>query len=109
MLLMWSGTDATGGDETDFQAWVDFQAEAAEAGVYRDGQAFTTPADARVVRTSIAGHELPGAVRPGTYSSGDVQLQAYYSIECGDLDEAVSWANRLPTYGEVEVRQILEY
>ena len=30
-------------------------------------------------------------------------------MECADIDEAVARANTLPTYGVVEVRELLEY
>lgn len=109
MLLMWSATDATSGGQADMQAWADFQAAATEAGVYLDGGAFQAPADARTVRTSIAGYELPDAAFAGTFTKGPVQLAAYYLVECRDIDHAVEWANRLPTYGEVEVRELIAY
>jgi hypothetical protein len=30
-------------------------------------------------------------------------------MECDDMNAAVGWANRLPTYGYVEVRELLNY
>lgn len=61
------------------------------------------------MNTAIDGHELPDAARPGTYPEGDVQIAAFYLVECRDLDHAVEWANKLPTYGEVEVRELIAY
>ncbi len=28
-------------------------------------------------------------------------------MECRDLDEAITWAHRLPTYDHVEVRELM--
>jgi len=30
-------------------------------------------------------------------------------MECRDLDHALEWAHRLPTYGHVEVRELLTF
>jgi hypothetical protein len=30
-------------------------------------------------------------------------------MECDNIDAAVMWANRLPTYGLVEVRELIDY
>lgn len=30
-------------------------------------------------------------------------------MECDSMDAAVAWANRLPTYGEVEVRELIDF
>ena len=109
MMLMWSEVDATGGDEADFQAWTDFEKEARDSGVYLDGGAFQSPGDGRVVRTSLSGVDLGDAVTTGTFSPGSTQLAAYYLLQCDDLGAATVWANRLPTYGKVEVRELVEY
>jgi hypothetical protein len=109
MAIMWSGVGAAGGTQADFDAWAEFEQEARDAGVYVDGGAFEPPSAARLVRTTISGHELPEASVAGTLTTGDVQPAAYYLFECDDLDEAVGWANRLPTYGQVEVRQLMQY
>lgn len=108
-MLMWTEVDATGGDASDFQAWADFEQQARDAGVYLDGGAFQAPSDGRLVRTSLSGVELVDAVTPGTFSPSPDQLAAYYLVQCDDLEAATAWANRLPTYGTVEVRELVEY
>jgi hypothetical protein len=30
-------------------------------------------------------------------------------MECDNMDTAIEWANRLPTYGLVEVRELIDY
>jgi hypothetical protein len=39
------------------------------------------------------------------------QLGGYYLLECKDLDEALSWAARIPeaSFGAVEVRPVMDY
>ena len=109
MLWMWAEGDATGGTKDDFEAWDDFEQEARDAGVYLDGGAFQSPGDGRLVRTTLSGADLGDAVKTGTFSPGPVQLAAFYLLRCEDLGEATVWANRLPTYGSVEVRELVEY
>ena len=109
MMLMWTAVDATGGSQADFDAWAVFETAAREAGIYVDSGAFQAPADAQLVETSLSGHTIDDAAKPGTYSDTDEQVAAYYLLECVDMAEAVSWAHRLPTYGCVEVRELVEY
>ncbi len=65
--------------------------------------------DARLVQTAIAGHPLDEAVKRRPFADGDCQVQAFYLVELPDIDAAVEWANKLPTYGWVEVRELLQY
>jgi hypothetical protein len=110
LMLMWADADATGGDESDFQAWADFDQEVRAAGAFVFNGALQPAAtQARLVQTAIAGHQLPGAVEQKPFADGERQIQAFYIMECPDLDAAVQWANRLPTYGYVEVRELLQF
>jgi hypothetical protein len=65
--------------------------------------------DARLVQTAIAGYRLDGAVERRPFVDGERQVQAFYIVELPDIDAAVEWANKLPTYGYVEVRELLQY
>lgn len=110
LMLMWADADAVGGDESDMQAWVDFdeQVRAANAFVLNGALAPAT-SEARLVQTAIAGHELAAAVERRPFAEGERQIQAFYIMECESMDAAVEWANKLPTYGYVEVRELLQY
>jgi hypothetical protein len=46
----------------------------------------------------------------GPYAETKEQLGGYYLIDAEDLDEAISWATRVPAHGNmaVEVRPIME-
>ena len=41
--------------------------------------------------------------------SGKRQIQAFYIMDLPSMDAALEWANRLPTYGCVEVRELLQF
>jgi hypothetical protein len=51
-------------------------------------------------------------VTDGPFAETKEQLGGYYIIDCKDLDEAISWASKIPTkcggggYGCIEVRPI---
>jgi hypothetical protein len=49
----------------------------------------------------------------GPFAETKEQLAGYYILECGDLDEAIGWATRIPTVckgddGCVEIRPIAD-
>ncbi len=110
LLLMWTETNAAGGDQSDIDAWTAFDEKAKAAGVYVDNGALQPAAtEARLVRTKLAGHALDGAVDRRPYSAGSTQIEAFYIMECENLETALRWANDLPTYGMVEVRPLIEF
>lgn len=110
LMLMWADNDAAGGDESDFQAWVDFDEQVKAAGAFvLNGALAPAATEARLVQTAIAGHDLAGAVQRRPFADGARQIQAFYIMECENIDAATQWANRLPTYGYVEVREFLQY
>jgi len=47
----------------------------------------------------------------GPYAETKEQLGGFYRIEAADLEDAVKWAARIPSYGNmaVEVRPIMEF
>ncbi len=109
-MLMWSDVDASGGNQADIDAWASFDGKARAAGVRVDGAALQPAAvAARSVRPDITGVSSGEAVRPGPFAGGGTQIEAYYLLDCPDLGSALEWARKLPTYGTVEVRPLLEY
>jgi hypothetical protein len=110
LMLMWADADAASGGQEDFQAWADFDEQVKAAGAFvANGALQPAAAEARLVRTEIGGHALPGAVERRPFAPGTRQTQAFYLMECDNIDAAVEWANRLPTYGLVEVRELIDY
>jgi hypothetical protein len=110
LMLMWADADAASGDEGDFRAWADFDQQVKAAGAFvLNGALAPAASEARLVQTAIAGHALDTAVDRQPFAEGERQIQAFYIMECADIDSATEWAHRLPTYGYVEVRELLQY
>ena len=110
LMLMWADTDATSGDESDLQAWQDFDGQVKRAGAFvLNGALAPAATDARLVQTAIAGHSLDTAVQRRPFAEGERQIQAFYLMELPNTDAALEWAHRLPTYGYVEVRELLQF
>ena len=110
LMLMWADADAASGDDSDFQAWADFDEQVQTAGAFvLNGALAPASTDARLVRTAIAGHALGEAVQCRPFAEGQRQIQAFYIMDLPNLDTALKWANKLPTYGYVEVRELLQF
>ena len=110
LMLMWADRDAASGDESDLSAWVEFDEQVKQAGAFvLNGALAPAATDARLVRTAIDGHDLADAVEQRRLADGQRQIQAFYLMELPDLQAALEWANRLPTYGVVEVRELLQF
>ena len=110
LMLMWADTDAASGDESDFQAWAEFDAQVKAAGAFvLNGALAPAATGARLVQTAIAGHAIGQAVERRPFAAGKRQIQAFYIMDLPSMDAALQWASRLPTYGCVEVRELLEF
>ena len=110
LMLMWADADATSGDESDFAAWAEFDAQAKAAGAFvLNGALAPAATGARLVQTAIAGHAISQAVERRPFAAGKRQIQAFYIMDLPSMDAALTWANKLPTYGCVEVRELLEF
>ena len=110
LMLMWADADAASGDESDLKAWVEFDAQVKAAGAFvLNGALAPAASEARLVQTAIAGHAIGDAVERRPFAEGKRQIQAFYIMDLPDMDVAVEWANRLPTYGYVEVRELLQF
>jgi hypothetical protein len=84
-------------------------AESAAKGVLRGLDPLKPTATATTVRVRD-GQTL---ITDGPFAETKEQLAGYYIIECKDLDEAISWAARIPTAckgnsGCIEIRPIVE-
>ena len=80
--------------------------EMAEAGVYVASEGLADPGLAKWV--SVRGGRTIAS--DGPYAEVKEHLAGFYLIDCADMDEAVSWAAKVPDAGitEVEVRPILD-
>jgi hypothetical protein len=110
LMLMWSDADAASGDESDFRAWAEFDEQVRASGAFvLNGALVPASVGARLVQTAIAGHPLGEAVERRPFAEGPQQVQAFYIMDLPGMDAALEWANRLPTYGLVEVRELLQF
>jgi hypothetical protein len=90
-----------------FQAHGEFGQAAREAGVFEGGDGLQGSATATTVRVRD-GERL---LTDGPFAETKEQLGGFYALECKDLDEALSWAARIPEaqYGSIEVRPVIDY
>ena len=81
-------------------------AEMRGKGAYLSGEALQPVATATTVRVR-KGDRM---VTDGPFAETREQLGGYYLLECKDLDEALTWAARIPgaQFGSVEVRPVWE-
>jgi hypothetical protein len=89
------------------QAWAAFGKEGTAAGVLLSSSGLSSASNATTVRVRD-GKTLN---TDGPFAETHEQLGGCYLLECKDLDEAVSWAARIPTakYGAIEVRPLWTY
>ena len=47
-------------------------------------------------------------ITDGPFAETHEQLGGYFLLECNDLDEAIRWAEKIPTakYGSIEIRPL---
>ena len=89
-----------------YQAWGAFRKDVAEAGVMKDGLGLSFSSSATTVRI----REGKTLMTDGPFAETREQLGGVFIFECADLDEALSWASRIPDVhtGAIEVRPLWE-
>src|SRR2546421_7252912 len=98
LMLMWADADAASGDESDLQAWVEFDAQVKAAGAFvLNGALAPAASEARLDQTAIAGHDLGEAVARQALAGGQQQIHAFYILHLPHIDAAVQRARRLRT------------
>ena len=90
-----------------FQQYGEFSQAAAEAGVMLGGNALEPVATA----TTVTVREGKTTLMDGPFAETKEQLGGYYLLECKDLDEALTWAAKIPSarFGRIEVRPIMVF
>jgi hypothetical protein len=109
MLLIHSEeqTEPQGDDrEAMYERYFAFSKEVREAGKYVDGAELQPTSAATTVRVRN-GEAL---VTDGPFAETKEQLGGYYLLNCDDIDEAISYAAKIPSaeYGSIEVRPVVE-
>lgn len=90
-----------------FRDYMAFNVAAKKAGVHVGGEALQPIATATTVRA----RDGKASITDGPFTETKEQLGGFYLLDCKDLDEALSWAKRIPTskWGSVEVRPIMVF
>ena len=86
-----------------YGAWVE---EMGKRGVLGGGERLRPTTEATTVRV----REGETLTTDGPFAETKEQLGGYYLLDCADLDEAISWAAKIPssTFGSIEVRPIAD-
>jgi hypothetical protein len=108
MLLMYA--DEKKGPQTaeEFQAaapdWYAFTQQASAAGVLESNNGLTSVTNATTVRV----RDGKRVISDGPFAETHEQLGGYIIVNCRDLDEAMAWAEKVPTakFGSVEIRPL---
>ena len=89
------------------QAWNSFNEETRAAGVWVSNNGLNPVADATTIRV----REGKALITDGPFAETHEQLAGYYVLDCKDLDEAIRWAQKIPTaaYGSIEVRPLNQW
>jgi hypothetical protein len=84
--------------------WSALSEEMKVAGVWLASSGLSPIADATTVRV----REGKTLIIDGPFAETHEQLGGYFLVECQDLDDALRWAEKIPTatYGSVEVRPL---
>jgi hypothetical protein len=108
LLLMYAEESKLPPTPEEIQAawptWNALNKEMEAAGVLLGNNGLSSVADATTVRV----RDGKTLTTDGPFVETHEQLGGYYLIDCKDLDEAIAWAQKIPTaqYGSVEVRPL---
>jgi len=84
-----------------------FGEEASSAGVFVAGDALQPVTTATTVRSRHGKAETTD----GPFAETKETLGGYYLLDCKDLDEAISYAAKIPTakFGSIEIRPVMTF
>ncbi len=105
LLLMYANESETPEDTSGmYQAWMDYMKEANAAGVILSNSGVAPGSSATTLRV----REGKSLITDGPFAETHEQLGGYSLIECDNLDEAIRWAEKIPTakYGSIEIRPL---
>jgi hypothetical protein len=113
MLLLW-GTEAAMADATPDQMaaqmkrWEDYTNELRGAGAMVSGDGLQPSSTATTLRVQNGERVLSD----GPFAETKEQIGGYYVIDCENLDQALAWAEKVPSAVDgrpVEVRPVIDY
>jgi hypothetical protein len=107
IILIYENEAAMPQDEAEFQKWFEYTDELKASGAFVAGEALHPTASATTVRVRNGKR----VVTDGPFAETKEQLGGFYIVDCKDLDEALKWAEKIPSAGRgpVEVRPIMDF
>jgi len=105
MLLIYANPSAAPQYSPEVQqAWNAVGEEMNAAGVRLSSAGLTPVSEATTVRVRNG----KALVADGPFAETHEHLAGYFLLNCNDLDEAISWAGKIPAalYGSIEVRPL---
>ena len=107
ILIYEAEATASQPDEAEMQKWFEYTERLKASGHYLGGEALQPTSTATTVRKN--GSKV--ITTDGPFAETKEQLGGFYMIECDDLDDALKWAQDIPSVGRgpVEVRPIMEF
>lgn len=110
LLMIYSAEDAGPQPGTDefmqmIGAYNQFTAEAQKQGVLIGGE----PLESITTATTVRIRNGERHITDGPFAETKEALGGYYLLDCKNLDEAISYAAKIPTaaYGSIEIRPIM--
>lgn len=111
LLLVSNPSDEPTPDSAEFgpymQEWADYSAALGEIGAMVNGEALQGAETA----TTVSMRNGERIVTDGPFIESKEVIGGYYVIDVANLDEALSWAAKIPnaTFGRVEVRPVMDF
>lgn len=106
LLLMYANeSEAPQGNDAElYEAWINFMKEANTAGVLLSNGGVAPGSSATTIRI----RDGKTLTLDGPFAETHEQLGGYSLLECENLDEAIRWAEKIPTakYGAIEIRPL---
>ena len=93
----------------NLEKWMSYTSDFQQSGKMLGGEALMPKATATSVRPKAGGGTL---TTDGPFIETKETLGGYYIIDTASLDEAVTWAGKMPIFetgGGVEIRPIMEF
>ena len=86
------------------KTWADFRKEMSASGVLVSSSGVAPDASATTVRV----RSDKTMITDGPFAETHEQLGGYFLVDCKDLNEAIRWAEKIPTakYGSIEIRPL---
>jgi hypothetical protein len=107
LILIYDNEAKAPQDDAEMQKWFDYTDELKASGNYVGGEALHPTASATTVRVKNGKR----VVTDGPFAETKEQLGGFYMVDCKDLDEALKWAEKIPSAnrGSVEVRPVVDF